>query len=62
MKDLIIIGAGGFGKEALVIAQEMNKNNPQWNILGFLDDTKPINTEIFRGFRTIGTIKRLGTI
>lgn len=35
MKDLIIIGAGGFGKEALVIAQEMNKNNPQWNILGF---------------------------
>ena len=57
MKDLIIIGAGGFGKEALVIAQEMNKNNPQWNILGFLDDTKPINTEIFRGFRTIGTIK-----
>ena len=25
MKDLIIIGAGGFGKEALVIAQEMNK-------------------------------------
>lgn len=38
MKDLIIVGAGGFGREALYIALAINKNNPKWNILGFIDD------------------------
>ncbi len=38
MKDLIIVGAGGFGREALYLALDINKSNQQWNILGFLDD------------------------
>lgn len=38
MKDLIIVGAGGFGREALYLALDINKDNPQWNIKGFIDD------------------------
>lgn len=38
MKKLIIVGAGGFGREAFYLIQEINKQNPQYKIVGFLDD------------------------
>lgn len=38
MKDLIIVGASGFGREVLSIAEEINKNSHKWNIKGFIDD------------------------
>lgn len=56
-KDLIILCAGGFAKEALSIADMINAVKPRWNILGFLDDNKPIGSEVFRGYKVIGSIK-----
>ena len=56
MKDLIIVCAGGFGKEALRIAEQMNEKNQIWNIQGFIDDTIPIGTEIYHGYKILGTI------
>lgn len=56
MKDLIIVCAGSFGCEAITIAELMNEKNPEWNILGFIDDGKEIGTEIFRGYKVIGKI------
>lgn len=38
MKDLIIFGAGGLGRETLFQLREMNRVDPQYNILGFADD------------------------
>ena len=40
MKDLIIIGAGDFSREAMWVAERMNLRYPQWNLLGFVDDKK----------------------
>lgn len=40
MKKLIIVGAGGFGREAFFLAQEINRVRPQWEILGFIDDNQ----------------------
>lgn len=57
MKDLIIVCAGGFGKEALSVAEAMNKVELHWNILGFIDDTKEFGEEIFRGYKVLGSIK-----
>lgn len=57
MKDLLIVCAGGFGKEALDVAEAMNESQPQWNILGFLDDGIDIGTEAFRGYKVVGTVK-----
>lgn len=57
IKDLIIVCAGGFGKEAVVVAEQMNEVTPQWNILGFIDDTMEVGTEIFRGYKIIGSIQ-----
>jgi len=38
MKDLIIVGASGFGREVLQWAKDVNKITPVWNIRGFIDD------------------------
>lgn len=39
MKNLIIVGAGGFGREALYLAKAVKEaNNPDWCIKGFIDD------------------------
>lgn len=56
MKDLIIVGAGGFGREALYIAKDINKVEPTWNILGFIDDNQSALDGIPCDYKIIGTI------
>ncbi len=38
MKDIIIVGASGFGRELAEVIEEINRREPTWRILGFLDD------------------------
>ena len=38
MRDIIIIGASGFGREVLRLIEEINEASPTWRVLGFLDD------------------------
>lgn len=38
MKNLVIIGSGGCGREVLQWAIDINKTEKRWNIKGFLDD------------------------
>jgi len=38
MKNLIIIGAGGFGREVFGWAQQCPEHEKEWTIKGFLDD------------------------
>lgn len=38
MKDLYIIGAGGFGKEVAWLAERINEVEEIWSIKGFIDD------------------------
>ena len=38
MKNLIIIAAGGCGREVLQWAKDVNEVEPRWNIKGFIDD------------------------
>jgi len=40
MKNLLIIGARGFGREIFSLAQECHGYNVDWNIKGYLDDKK----------------------
>jgi sugar O-acyltransferase (sialic acid O-acetyltransferase NeuD family) len=46
MKDIVIIGAGGFGKEVAWLIEQINRVNQTWNLLGYVDDNKPVGTEI----------------
>ena len=40
MKDLYIIGAGGFGREVAWCVERINDVTPTWNLKGFIDDNE----------------------
>jgi sugar O-acyltransferase (sialic acid O-acetyltransferase NeuD family) len=40
MQDLIIVGAGGFGREVYSLVEQINSQSPAWRVLGFLDDNR----------------------
>ncbi len=44
MKDLVIYGFGGFGKEIASIIYSINLIQQEWNFLGYIDDGVPVGT------------------
>ena len=38
MQDLILVGSGGCMRELLFQIEELNKETPTWNVLGFVDE------------------------
>lgn len=49
MKDIIIVGAGGFGREVAWLIERINHKSPQWNLLGFVDDEKTYRNQLLMG-------------
>lgn len=62
MKDIIIIGAGGVGKETIQLIRDINKVMPLWNIIGIVDDNKEIIGKSFNGVEVIGETDSLNSI
>ena len=56
MKDIVIIGAGGFGREVAWLIEDINKVNNEWNIVGFVDDNKSIQGTQINGYKVVGDI------
>lgn len=54
MKDLYIIGAGGFGREVAWLAERINQSDPVWNLKGFIDDNEKIWGTEMDGYRVLG--------
>lgn len=54
MKDLYIIGAGGFGREVAWLVERINAVNLTWNIKGFIDDNPSILGSIEDGYPVVG--------
>lgn len=46
MKDIVIYGAGGFGRDTKTIIDAINKLNKEYNLLGYFDDGKTTNQTI----------------
>lgn len=61
MKDLIIIGAGGLGRETIWTAERINAVKPEWNILGFIDDKPSYKGKIIDGYRVLGNSADVAT-
>lgn len=61
MKDLVIIGAGDFGREIANVVDRINKVNtePIWNLKGFIDDNLDIQGSKVDGYTVIGTTEEL---
>jgi len=56
LKKLVVVGAGGFGREVLQLAMHQNKMTQQWNIMGFVDDNKELQGKTINGFPVLGDI------
>ncbi|MDR1378934.1 MAG: NeuD/PglB/VioB family sugar acetyltransferase [Synergistaceae bacterium] len=46
MRDLVIYGGGGLGKEVLSHVRATDPQGAQWNVLGFIDDFLPAGTRV----------------
>lgn len=57
MKDIIIVGANGFGREVLQWIKDVNKVEPRWNIHGFIDDNLAALDGYECEFNVIGMIR-----
>lgn len=59
MKDLIIIGAGGFGKEAAWLVERINAHLSQWNLIGFVDDDISKHSRLINGYKVLGGCEKI---
>lgn len=59
MKDIVIIGAGGFGREVAWLIEDINDISKEWNILGFVDDNAEIQDTEMNGYKIVGNIEWL---
>ncbi len=61
LKDIAIVGAGGFGKETLVMINQINAINPQWQVTGFYDDGIAAGS-IVAGLPVLGNLDALKAV
>jgi len=54
MKEILIIGAGGFGREVLWTINDCNKIEKKYSVLGFIDDDKSLHGKLVDGFSVLG--------
>lgn len=64
MRNIVIIGAGGFGREVQWLIERINekeykeKGEKKWNILGYIDDVMEVGIEI-DGYKVLGGVAYL---
>lgn len=59
MKNIVIVGAGGVGRETSLIIQQINKLELKWNLIGFIDDDIKSWGKVINGYSVIGGINSL---
>lgn len=56
MKDIVIIGAGGFGREVAWLIEDINKVKSEWNLVGFVDDNESVQGTTINGYKVLGNV------
>jgi sugar O-acyltransferase (sialic acid O-acetyltransferase NeuD family) len=60
MKEIAIIGAGGFGREVQWLLERLNSQSREWDIVGYFDDKKPCGANpLINGLPILGSIDDL---
>lgn len=55
-KKVVVIGAGGFGREVAWLIERINNVAPTWQLLGFVDDDESKFLQKFHGLPVLGNI------
>ena len=61
MKKIIIIGAGGFGREVKMLIDQINNSKPQYEFVGYYDDGIEKRT-LINGFPVLGSVSDVNLI
>lgn len=61
MRDIVIFGCGGFGREILQILLDQNAERPRWRMLGFLVSPEVQASEIVQGLPVKRAITEFGS-
>lgn len=59
MKKLIIVGAGGHGREIAQLVKDINKQQLEWDLLGYIDDNPEIQNCYLNGYPVLGPLSKL---
>lgn len=54
MRDLIISGAGGLGREVAWLVERINRREPTWNLLGFTECDESWRGRVINGYPVLG--------
>ncbi len=60
MKPIAIYGAGGLGREVLMLIRQINESQHVWNPIGFFDDNVP-EGKMIDGVPVLGNISQLNS-
>ncbi|MGH9206107.1 MAG: acetyltransferase, partial [Acidimicrobiales bacterium] len=52
--SLVLVGAGGFGRETLEVVRAINADKPRWLLEGFLDDSRDLRGSEVEGVPVLG--------
>jgi sugar O-acyltransferase (sialic acid O-acetyltransferase NeuD family) len=58
--DLVVIGAGGFGRETVEAVRAMNADGARWRLLGYLDDDEALSGKQIDGVPVLGGLNEMG--
>jgi sugar O-acyltransferase (sialic acid O-acetyltransferase NeuD family) len=56
MRDLVIVGAGGFARETAAAVRAVNDAAPTWRLRGFLDDNAALHGQVRAGLPILGGV------
>ena len=62
MKRIVIVGAGGMGRETAWLIEEINGIKNEWEILGFIVDDDQFKGKMINGYTVLGDTNYLKTL
>jgi sugar O-acyltransferase (sialic acid O-acetyltransferase NeuD family) len=60
--DLVVVGAGGFGRETVDAVRAMNAHGASWRLFGYLDDNPSLAGQHVNGVPVLGGVRELGNL
>lgn len=57
--DVVVFGAGGFGREVAWLISEINRVEKRFDLLGFVDDNPAIKGQVLNGYPVLGGMEYL---
>lgn len=57
-RDIIIVGAGGFGREAAWTIERLGGQGAEWRIIGFADDDPALAGTSVEGYPVLGSVEK----